>query len=106
HWHRDHEGGLAAFAKMMPIGKFYDHGDSVSPEDQMRLDDYEAVAGRKRVSVKRGDKIARKHLDVLVVTSDQKLLASPVNGGGPNALCANAQRMPAAAPENLRTVGL
>jgi len=106
HWHRDHEGGLAAFAKMMPIGKFYDHGDSVSPEDQTRLDDYKAVAGSKRVIVKPGDKIAMKDLDVLVVSSDQKLLANPVNGGGPNALCTNAQRMAAAAPENLRTVGL
>jgi competence protein ComEC len=51
HWHRDHEGGLAAFAKMMPISKFYDHGDTVSPEDQGRLDDYKAVAGNKRVIV-------------------------------------------------------
>jgi competence protein ComEC len=106
HWHRDHEGGLAAFAKMMPVGTFYDHGDSVSPEDQTRLDDYKAVAGSKRVIVKPGDKIPMKDLDILVVTSDQKLLESPVNGGGPNALCANAQRMAAAAPENLRTVGL
>lgn len=106
HWHRDHEGGLAAFAKMMPISKFYDHGDTVSPEDQGRLDDYKAVAGNKRVIVKPGDKIPMKDLDVLVVTSDQKQIADPVNGGGPNALCANAPRMAPAAPENLRTVGV
>jgi competence protein ComEC len=106
HWHGDHEGGLAAFSKMMPISKFYDHGDTASPEDQVRLDDYKAVAGSKRVIVKPGDKIPVKDLDVLVVTSDQKLLANPVNGGGPNPLCANAPRMAPAAPENLRTVGL
>jgi len=106
HWHRDHEGGLAAFAKMMPIGTFYDHGDSVSPEDQARLADYKAVAGSKRVIVKPGDRIPIKDLDVLVVTSDQKLVANPVNGGGPNPLCADAPRMAPAAPENLRTVGL
>ena len=106
HWHRDHEGGLAAFAKVMPVAKFYDHGDATSPEDQARLDDYKAVAGSKRTIVKPGDKIPMRDLDVLVVTSDQKLLADPVNGGGPNALCANAPRMAPAAPENLRTVGL
>jgi len=106
HWHADHEGGLAAFAKMMPISKFYDHGDTVSPEDASRLADYKAVAGNKRVIVKPGDKIPVKDLDVLVVTSDQKQIANPVNGGGPNPLCANAARMEAAAPENLRTVGL
>jgi competence protein ComEC len=106
HWHRDHEGGLAAFAKMMPIGKFYDHGDTASPEDRGRLDDYRAVAGSKRVIVKAGDRIPMKDLDVLVVTSDQKQLANPVNGGAPNPLCANAARMAAAAPENARTVGL
>jgi competence protein ComEC len=106
HWHADHEGGLAAFAKMMPISKFYDHGDAVSPEDKVRLDDYKAVAGSKRVIVKPGDKIPVKGLDVLVVSADQKLLANPVNGGGPNSLCANAPRMAPAAPENLRTVGV
>jgi competence protein ComEC len=106
HWHGDHEGGLAAFSKMMPISKFYDHSDTASPEDQVRLDDYKAVAGSKRVIVKPGGKIPMKDLDVLVVTSDQKLLANPVNGGGPNPLCANAPRLAPAAPENLRTVGL
>src|SRR5262249_33217630 len=27
HWHEDHEGGLAALAKMIPMGHFYDHGN-------------------------------------------------------------------------------
>ena len=106
HWHADHEGGLAAFAKMMPISKFYDHGDTVSPEDAGRLADYKAVAGNKRVIVKPGDKIPVKDLDVLVVTSDKKQIANPVNGGGPNPLCADAAQMAPAAPENQRMVGV
>src|SRR3974390_1431924 len=48
HWHRDHEGGLAALAKMIPIGRFFDHGNAVDAEDQERLDDYRRVAGAKR----------------------------------------------------------
>jgi competence protein ComEC len=106
HWHNDHVGGLAALAKMIPIGRFFDHGDGVEPENQQRLDGYKAVAGNKRTIVKPGDKIPVKGFDALVVTSDRKLLANPVNGGGPNPLCANSARMEPAAPENLRTVGL
>src|SRR5262249_43130578 len=85
HWHADHVGGLAALAKMFPIGRFYDHGDAVEPENQQRLDGYKAVAGDKRTVVKPGDRIPIKGFDALVVTSDRKLLAQPVNGGGPNA---------------------
>jgi competence protein ComEC len=106
HWHADHVGGLAALAKMIPIGRLFDHGDGVEPENQQRRDGYKAVAGDKRTIVKPGDKIPIKGFDALVVSSDQKLLDKPVNGGGPNPLCANAPRMAAAAPENLRTVGL
>jgi competence protein ComEC len=106
HWHNDHVGGLAALAKMIPIGRFFDHGDGVEPENQQRLDGYKAVAGDKRTIVKPGDRIPVKGFDALVVSSDRKLLDKPVNGGGPNPLCANAARMEAAAPENLRTVGL
>jgi hypothetical protein len=106
HWHADHVGGLAALAKMIPIGRFFDHGDGVEPENAQRLAGYKAVAGDKRTIVKPGDKIPIKGFDALVVTSDQKLLAEPVNGGGPNPLCANAAQMAPAAPENLRTVGL
>ena len=47
-----------------------------------------------------------KGLRDLVVSSDQKLLAKPVNGGGPNPLCADAEQKAPVSPENQRTVGL
>jgi competence protein ComEC len=106
HWHRDHEGGLAALAKMIPIGRFFDHGDGVEASDKARLDDYKAVAGGNRTIVKPGDKIPFKGADVLVVSSEFTLLGQPVNGGGPNPLCANAAQMAPAAPENQRMVGV
>src|SRR3989454_9894451 len=34
HWHGDHVGGLEALSKMIPIGKFYDHGDGVEEADR------------------------------------------------------------------------
>src|SRR5262249_23394180 len=106
HWHRDHEGGLAALAKMIPIGRFFDHGDGVETVDKVRLDDYKAIAGDKRTIVKPGDKIPLKGADGLVVCSELTLLQQPVNGGGPNSLCADAPQMAAAAPENQRMVGV
>jgi hypothetical protein len=106
HWHRDHEGGLAALAKMIPIGRFFDHGDGVEAVDKVRLDDYKAAAAGKRTIVKPGDKIPLKGADVLDVSSEFTLLGQPVNGGGPNPLCADAAQMAAAAPENQRMVGV
>ncbi len=106
HYHRDHEGGLAALARMIPIDRFFDHGNAVDAEDQERLDDYRRVAGAKRTIVKPGDEIPLKGVPVLVVTSEEKQIASPVNGGAPNALCADAAQMSAAGAENQRTVGL
>jgi beta-lactamase superfamily II metal-dependent hydrolase len=106
HWHRDHEGGLAALAKMIPIGRFYDHGDGVEAVDKVRLDDYKAIAGDKRTIVKPGDKIPLKGVDVLVISSEFTLLPQPVNGGGPNPLCADAPQMGPAGAENQRMVGV
>ena len=45
HWHGDHVGGLEALSKMIPLGKFYDHGDGVEQADRARLDGYKAIAG-------------------------------------------------------------
>ena len=106
HWHADHVGGLAALAKMIPIGRYFDHGDAVQPEDRQRLEGYKIVAAGKRTILKPGDNIPLKGVQVQVVASDEKLLANPVNGGGPNPLCANAPQMGPAGPENQRMVGL
>jgi competence protein ComEC len=106
HWHADHVGGLAAFSKMMPIGKFYDHGDNIEKENQQWLDSYTAASAGKRTIVKPGDEIPMKGLGVLVVSSDQKVLAKTLPGGGPNPLCATAERKASLGPENARVAGV
>src|SRR5437660_8595019 len=60
HFHADHVGGLAAFSKMVPIGKFYDHGDAIEKENQQWLDSYKAASAGKRNIVKPGDVIPVK----------------------------------------------
>jgi competence protein ComEC len=106
HFHADHVGGLAAFSKMIPIGRFFDHGDAIEQENRQWLDSYLAASTGKRTIVKPGDEIPLKGVRVLVVSSDQKLLAKPVNGGGPNPLCADAEQKAPVSPENQRTVGV
>ena len=106
HFHGDHTGGLAALSKMIPIEKFYDHGGAVDAVDQGRLDQYKAVAGNKRNIVKPGDEINMAGVRVMVVTANTKSLASPLPGGGANALCEGTARMSAAGGENQRGVGV
>lgn len=107
HWHADHEGGLDALSKLIPIGHFYDHGDQVQPEDRSRLENYRAIAGANRTILRAGDSIPIKGLETKVLVSEGPVIATPVNDGGkPNPLCTNAAQMEPAAPENIRMVGL
>jgi competence protein ComEC len=106
HWHADHEGGVAALSKMIPIGRFYDHGNGVEEADRERLEEYKAVAGNKRTIVKPGDTIPLGGVQVRVVVSEGPVIANPINGGGPNPLCANHAQQGPAGPENQRMVGL
>ena len=104
HYHADHVGGLAALSKMMPLGRFYGRGDEIEPANQRWLDTYRTASSGKRTIVKPGDRIPIKGLEALVVASDGKLLDKPLNGDGPNPLCANAEQKAPAGPENQNMV--
>jgi competence protein ComEC len=106
HFHADHMGGLAALSKLIPIGRFFDRGDAIEKENQQWLDSYRTASARKRTIVKPGDGIPLKGLQALVVSSNEQILSKPVHGGGPNPLCANAERKAPAGPENARGVGV
>jgi competence protein ComEC len=106
HFHADHVGGLAELSKMIPIGRFFDHGDAIEKENQQWLDSYKTASAGKRTIVKPGDEIPFKGVRTLVVSSDQHVLKTPVKGGGPNPLCADAEQKAPVAPENQRTVGV
>lgn len=105
HYHGDHMGGLPALAKLIPIDRFFDHGDAVEEVDRERYEIYKKVAGSKRTILKPGDVLPLKGVQAQVVASNAEFIARPVNGGGPNPFCANAEQRPAAGPENARTVG-
>jgi competence protein ComEC len=105
HFHADHEGGLPALAKMIPIGRCFDRGDFIESANQRWRDGYLSVCATKRTIVKVGDKIPLKGLQVDIVASNGHLLAKPINGGGPNPLCATAENKPKDVPENQLMVG-
>ncbi len=72
HFHLDHVGGVPALAKMIPIDKFYDHGDSIeagTPQGAKLYDDYKAVAQGKRALVKPGDKIPLAGVEITAVSA-------------------------------------
>ncbi len=106
HYHGDHVGGLAALSKLMPLGRYYGRGDKIDPVDQKWYDSFRTVSVGRRTIVKPGDQIPLPGTQVTVVSSDHQLLAKPVNGGGPNALCANAEQKAPAGFENQAGVGL
>ena len=105
HYHTDHVGGLAALAKMVPLGRIYSPGDKIEPANQKWLDAVRATAGERRTIVKPGDRVPFSGVEVQIVSSDEALISQPLRGGGPNALCATAEEKAPAGFENQRMVG-
>ncbi len=93
HYHGDHVGGLAEFAKRVPIKRFYDHGPAAEGDragGQAFMEQYAQIhAGAIRTVVKPGDKLAVPGLDITVVSSAGQVLKSNLPGAGrPNPACA------------------
>jgi beta-lactamase superfamily II metal-dependent hydrolase len=106
HYHGDHVGGLAALSKMIPIGRYYGPGDTIEPVNQKWFDSFTTAAAARRTIVKPGDRIPLQGVQTTVVASDTQLLTTPLEGGGPNSLCADAEHKAPAGFENARMVGM
>jgi beta-lactamase superfamily II metal-dependent hydrolase len=85
HFDIDHIGDVPLLASRIPIGHLYDHGDS-----QTTPAGYAAFRAKTpHTTLKPGDKVPVKGIDVLVVAAGGKLIAKPVVGAGKlNPLCA------------------
>src|SRR5947199_8106140 len=60
HWHRDHVGGVATLAKLIPIKNYYDHGlpQTIASDMQAELiEAYRQTTQGKSVTLKPGDEI-------------------------------------------------
>ena len=105
HFHSDHVGGAPALAKLIPIGGYIDHGDSVetqNPADAQRWEAYKGIATAHRLSLKVGGKIALKGVDLEIVSSNGDVLSK---GGAANSYCASAVKKDPDPTENARSLG-
>jgi len=60
HWHRDHEGGVPALAKLVPIRNYYDHGLPAKFAEDMQaeyINAYKETTQGKSMKLSVGDRI-------------------------------------------------
>jgi competence protein ComEC len=108
HFHADHAGGVAALAKRIDIGAFLDHGDSVDKDAGPGRDlwqEYLATAGTRRRTVKPGERLVLKGVELTIVASDGRALATAPAGAAPNALCESFKPQAEDRGENGRSLG-
>jgi beta-lactamase superfamily II metal-dependent hydrolase len=110
HFHGDHIGAMPALAKMIPIGMYMDHGESVEiarPNVAAAYKAYTELAGTNRRILKAGDKIPLKGVDIEVVISGGQAITKPLTGAGEkNPTCADYKPHPDDVdPDNDQSVG-
>ena len=110
HFHADHIGALPALAKMIPIGTYLDHGDSVElnrPQVAAAYKAYVEQAGEHRKILKAGDHIPLKGVDIEVIMSAGQAITKPLKGAGAkNPACADfKEHGPEPDPDNDQSVG-
>jgi competence protein ComEC len=111
HFHSDHIGALPALAKMIPIGMYLDHGDSIElsrPAVAAQYKAYVELAGEHRKILKPGDRIPLQGVDVEVIRSAGQPITKPLKGAGAkNAACADfKEHGPEPDPDNDQSVGI
>jgi competence protein ComEC len=109
HFHADHWGGLPALAALLPIGRFLDHGNRAGPpprKDSGQWEAYLKLVEGKRWSVRPGDKLPLKGVEVVIVASDGQVLAEalPRAQRRTNPLCADAMLKDPDPGEDARSV--
>jgi competence protein ComEC len=111
HYHGDHAGGVPQLAAKMPIGRIYDHGENwekSNPKTQAVFEPYAALREKyPHSTLKPGDTIPIKGLQVNIVASAGDTIAKPLPGAGqPNPLCASYEPLPPDPGENARSVAM
>jgi competence protein ComEC len=111
HYDGDHVGGVLTLANMIRIDKFVDHGDIDStwiqnPHYEDRWRDYLSASSNRRMIVKPGDMVPLKDVKVQVISSNGEVLDRPINGGGSNPYCKDAEQKAPDKTENSRAAGL
>jgi competence protein ComEC len=109
HFHGDHIGAMPALAKMIPIGLYLDHGESVEIARPPVAAAYQAYveqsAGRRRI-LKPGDRIPLAGVDIQVIMSAGRPITTALKGAGAKNVCADfSPHAPDTDPDNDQSVG-
>ena len=99
HYDIDHMGDVPALVDAFPVGHILDHGEihpSMGERNQQMFRAYAAVREKiGHTTLKPGDKLPIKGIDVTVLTSAGEQIHAPINGGGAaNPLCAQFPELP------------
>jgi beta-lactamase superfamily II metal-dependent hydrolase len=110
HYHSDHVGGVPQLVQKIPVGLFVDHGENRETTKESATLYREYLAGLRdapRRSVKPGDHIPIKGMDVVVVSADGNVIASPLAGAGTtNRFCQGVNQKEPDPSENARSLGV
>jgi competence protein ComEC len=117
HFHADHDGGVVALSRQMPIKTFFDHGDLVrSPEALAEsrwpatlaaYNAYVSAHGKgNHVEPKPGDRLPLKGVEAIWVSSAAATIRTPVAGAGEtNPACGPSAPPAQETLENPRSTG-
>lgn len=108
HFHGDHAGGLGALAKRVKIGAFVDHGDSVEGDSgagRQLWGEYRLLASSRRRTVKPGDRLPLKGVELVIVAAHSQSLSAPLVEAGPNPLCQSFKPQAEDRSENGKSLG-
>lgn len=109
HYHMDHVGGVPNLLERVKVGQFIDHGQNRENDKDVTpfYDAYLKATEGKRRTVKPGDTIDVKGLNVLVLTTDgEHIGAVPGVTPKPNPYCAGEPKHEADTTENARSTGV
>jgi competence protein ComEC len=112
HFHMDHTGGLPQLVARIPVGEVVDHGDNRESTEASTMQvwkayqDLLATKDLKRVSLKPGDDLPIRGMQVTVLSSDGAVIDHPLPGAGrDNPACHTAEQYAADETENARSLG-
>src|SRR5580765_2190478 len=110
HFHADHIGAMSALAKMIPIGQYLDHGESVEIARPAVAAAYKAYvdqsAGKRRI-LKPGDAIPMAGVEIQTIMSAGQPIAKALKGAGARNDCSDfVAHAPEQDPDNDQSVGI
>ena len=110
HFHMDHMGGVSELSARVPVKRFYDHDTLVDRSDAPTVTafaDYQRLrAGATHVIPAVGSTLPISGLDVVWVSSDRRVIATALPGGGQKtSACPPSSPAPGEPLENPRSTG-